>query len=148
MQDKSSIPAPVAKTFSIREMTPYGAWQYERAGGYLDTFTDYLARELGLKSKPRLRWFGEGENLTLEYADESLSRYKVSYQPDRKHLRNIAEPQLFDTPHHSLQPLLWELGDGDWLKVIRLPGYSPRRKTQTAAEQAGFDPGWVRTGDD
>ncbi len=60
---KSSTPAPVAspalKTFSIREVTPYGAWQYERAGGYLDTFTDYLARELGLKSKPRLRWFSE-----------------------------------------------------------------------------------------
>ena len=68
-----------------------------------------------------------GENLTLEYADEPLARYQVRYQPDRKHLLDIAAKQLYDTPHRSPQPPLWELGDGEWLKVVRLPAYAPRR---------------------
>ncbi|MDP9379029.1 MAG: hypothetical protein M3Q29_02565 [Chloroflexota bacterium] len=59
-QPAPALVAPLAfKMFSVREVTPYGAWKAERVGGYPDTFTDYLARELGLKSKPRLRWFTE-----------------------------------------------------------------------------------------
>ena len=66
-----------------------------------------------------------GENLTLEYADEPLSRYKVRYQPDRKRLLDVDEEQLYDTPHRSPQLLLWELAAGEWLKVIRLPEDEP-----------------------
>ncbi len=60
---KSSTPAPVAspalRTFSIREVIPRTSWKHGRETHHTDTFTDYLARELGLKSKPRLRWFTE-----------------------------------------------------------------------------------------
>lgn len=68
-----------------------------------------------------------GENLTLEYVDEPLSRYRVSYQPDNNHLTRVKESKLYDTPYCSPQPPLWELGDGDWLKVLRVREYVPRR---------------------
>ncbi|MDP9382077.1 MAG: hypothetical protein M3Q29_18425 [Chloroflexota bacterium] len=76
-----------------------------------------------------------GENLTLEYADEPLSRYKVTYQPDNSHLRTVGEPQLYDTPHRSPQPPLWELGDGDWLQVLRVREYSQRKPRTVLLQQ-------------
>ncbi len=79
-----------------------------------------------------------GENLTLEYADEPLSRYQVRYQPDRKHLLDIGEKQLYDTPYRSPQPLLWELGDSEWLKVVRLPEYASRTNRQPVAVQVAL----------
>ncbi len=52
-------PMPAVRTFSIREVIPRTSWKHGRETHHTDTFTDYLARELGLKSKPRLRWFTE-----------------------------------------------------------------------------------------
>jgi hypothetical protein len=46
------------------------------------------------------------------------AQYRVSYQPDLKHLRTIDEPQLFVTPYASPQLALWALGDDAWLKVV------------------------------
>ncbi len=82
--------------------------------------------ERGLAGERAAVWL-YGENLTLEYADDPLARYGVRYQPDSRQLLDVAEKQLYDTPHRSPQPPLWELGDGEWLKVVRLPGYAPRR---------------------
>jgi transposase len=91
--------------------------------------------EHGLADERAAVWL-YGENLTLEYADEPLARYKVRYQPDNRNLLSVGDPHLYETPHRSPQPPLWELGDGEWLKVVRLPGYAPRRKHGTAAVQA------------
>ena len=91
--------------------------------------------ERGLAGERAAVWL-YGENLTIEYADEPLSRYKVTYQPDNNHPRAIAESQLYDNPHRSPQPPLWELGDGGWLKVLRLPEYRPRRKPAHAHAQS------------
>ncbi len=91
--------------------------------------------EHGLAGERAAVWL-YGENLTLEYADEPLSRYKVRYQPDKRNLLDVGDPRLYDTPHRSPQPPLWELGDGEWLKVVRLSGYAPRRKREMAAAQA------------
>ncbi len=91
--------------------------------------------ERGLAGERAAVWL-YGENLTLEYADEPLSRYKVRYQPDRRHLLDVGEERLYETPHRSAQPPLWVLGDGDWLKVIRLSRYTPRRKRETTATQS------------
>ncbi len=90
--------------------------------------------ERGLAGEHAAVWL-YGENLTLEYADEPLSRYKVAYQPDSSHLRSLGDPQLYDTPHRSPQPPLWEIGDGDWLKVMRLREYSPRKLGPVVATQ-------------
>jgi len=90
--------------------------------------------ERGLADEHAAVWL-YGENLTLEYADEPLARYKVRYQPDKRKLLDVVDPHLYDTAHRSPQPPLWELGDGEWLKVVRLREYAPRRKRDMSAVQ-------------
>lgn len=77
-----------------------------------------------------------GENLMLEYADEPLARYGVRYQSDGRRLLDASEKQLYDTQYRSPRPPLWELGDGEWLKVVRLPGYGLRKARQVVGVQA------------
>jgi len=76
-----------------------------------------------------------GEHLTVEFADEPLAQYRVAYQPDRRHLREVDDPHLFETPHRSSQPPLWTWGEGEWLCVLRLPAYAPRRPRTGGAGQ-------------
>lgn len=93
--------------------------------------------EEGLSGERAAIWL-YGENLTLEYADDTLATYKVKYQPGGKGLLDVSEPKLYDTPHRSLQPHLWELGDAEWLKVMRVPGYAPRSHRVSFAAQASL----------
>ena len=81
-----------------------------------------------------------GEHLTVEFADEPLAQYRVSYQPDKRHLKAVTDPYLFETPHRSPQLPLWELGDGEWLTVLRLPAYAPRRARPATPLQAPLLP--------
>ncbi len=90
--------------------------------------------EMGLAGEHAAVWL-YGENLTLEYADEPLARYGVRYQPDGRHLLDVAKRQLYDTPYRSPQPPLWELGEGEWLKVLRVPEYAPRARRVAVGEQ-------------
>jgi putative transposase len=83
--------------------------------------------EQGLAGEHVAVWL-YAENLTLEFADEALSRYKVTYTADAHHLASVTDPQLYETAHRSPQLPLWELGNGDWLKVLRLALYAPRRR--------------------
>ncbi len=46
-------------------------------------------------------------------------------------LRSVARPQLFETSHGLRRPqqrlfALDSLGEGGWLKALRLDGYTPR----------------------
>ena len=81
--------------------------------------------ERGLARERAAVWL-YGETLTLEYADEPLAQYRLRYQPDKAHLLTVEAPLLFETPYRSPQLALWELSDGEWLKVIRRPDYAPR----------------------
>ncbi len=36
------------------------------------------------------------------------------------------------------RPSLWELGEGEWLRVIRLSEYAPRRPLTAALAQVGL----------
>ncbi len=69
-----------------------------------------------------------GERLTLAFSDEPLAQYTVAYQPDKRHLKAVTAERLFETPHRSPQQPLWDLGDGEWLRVLRLPDYAPRTR--------------------
>ena len=69
------------------------------------------------------------ESLTVEHAGEPLSRYDVKVEPDTGALRSVGRPRLFDTPCALPQPRLFALdalGEGGWLKAMRLEGYAPR----------------------
>ncbi len=82
--------------------------------------------ERGLAKKKAVVWLYR-ETLTIEFSDQPVSQYTVAYQRDAAHLRTITDPHLFDTPFRSPQLPLWELGEGEWLKVVRRPPRAPRR---------------------
>jgi len=70
----------------------------------------------------------------VAFADEALAHYQVRYQPDDYHLVEVTEVALVPNPYTSPQPFLWTLGDGEWLRVVPLAPYSPRRLRPTSAE--------------
>ncbi len=82
--------------------------------------------ERGLAREPVAVWL-YAEHLTLVGKDEPLAQYRVTYQPDKRHLKTVAEAHRYETPHRSPQPPLWAWGDDEWLRVIRLPDYAPRQ---------------------
>lgn len=90
--------------------------------------------ERGLPGAPVAVWL-YAEHLTLVYQDEPLAQYRVTYQPDRRRLATVTEERRFETPHRSPQPPLWAWGDDEWLRVVRLPAYAPRRPRREAARQ-------------
>jgi hypothetical protein len=93
-----------------------------------------LCAERGLPGEHAGVWL-YGGRLTLEYDDEPLSRYKVTYQPDNSHLRWAREPQLYDRSRQSPQPTLWERGNGDRLEAMRMPECSPRKPRRLTVAQ-------------
>lgn len=90
--------------------------------------------ERGLGRKPVAVWL-YAEHLTLVYRDEPLAQYRVAYQPDRRRLQTVTPAQLFETAHRSPQLSLWAWGDDEWLPVLQLPAYAPRRPRPTGAAQ-------------
>ncbi len=78
-----------------------------------------------------------------EYADDTLATYKVKYQPGGKGLLDVFDPKLYDTPHRSPQPHLWELGEAEWLHVVRVPEYTPRERREILALQGALFSEWI-----
>lgn len=112
--------------------TRFGRW-LDRAG-YLRFRHWRLHGERGLLRRQATVWL-YGETLTIEFADEPLAQYQVSYQPNQRQLRAVSEPRLFATQYRSPQLPLWPPNEGEWLKVFRLPAYAPRRRRPVVARQ-------------
>lgn len=93
--------------------------------------------ERGLARRQAAVWL-YGETLLLEFSDEPLAQYRVTYEPDRRHLRDVVPWQLFETQHRGPQLSLWELGDGEWLKVVRLPPYTRSMSHPSRAVQSSL----------
>ena len=86
-------------------------------------------------------WLGDGE-MAVEYAGRTLSRYDVSLSREAK-LEAVTNPRLFATGHRSPQLRLFgledALGEGGWLKALKLAGYAARsRRPPEALQQALF----------
>ncbi len=47
--------------------------------------------------------------------------------------KTVTEERVYETPHRSPQPPLWAWGESEWLRVLRLPAYAPRRRAGDAA---------------
>jgi len=145
-EDECRAPQEVLGESKGRPVTPeelHRLFYRTRFGRYVDRLGYVRFRhwriygERGLaKEHAAVRLYGE--TLTIEFADEPLVQYKVRYQPNKKQLRAIAEPRLFETPFQSSQLSLWELDDAEWLKVIRQPDYALRRPRQTPRMQASL----------
>jgi hypothetical protein len=80
----------------------------------------------------------DGEHLTLEYDDEILSHFTVTYQSDGRCLRTVEQPVLFETAHRSPQLALWELSDDEWRKAMPVATARRRRPMPDPARQAAL----------
>jgi putative transposase len=87
--------------------------------------------EHGLARRQAAVWL-YGETLLLEFSDEPLAQYSVAYEPDRRHLRDVVPRQLFETRYRSPQLPLWELGESEWLKVVRCLPSAPQHSHRGA----------------
>lgn len=102
--------------------------------------------EEGLAGRDAAVWL-YNETLSVEFADQPLAQYQVRYEPDRRRLRGIAHPRLFESRYRSIQPHLWELGESQWLKVFRVPEYAPwKRREILGLQRAFFSEGIVSDG--
>jgi hypothetical protein len=98
------------------------------ASGYVRYRCWRLYAERGLARKGAEVWL-LGETLTIEHADEPLSQFSVEFEPDKRHLRQVKEPRLFDHPFPSPQPLLWPADAVEWHLIRRQAPLAAARRT-------------------
>ena len=105
-----------------------------------------LYGEEALAGREAALWLAE--SLTVEHAGEPLSRYEVSVEEHAGVLRSVGRPRLFETSAVVAQPRLFgldALGEGGWLKALKLEGYAPRRPGPPQGLQGALFPfsvGW------
>jgi putative transposase len=112
------------------------------ASGYARVKHWRVYAEEGLARCEVAVWLGDGE-MAVEYGGQTLSRYDVSLSQDAAKLEKVTNPRLFATTYRTTQPKLFALdalGEGGWLKALRLAGYAaPRaRRRHEALQQALF----------
>jgi hypothetical protein len=73
--------------------------------------------------------------VTVECASDTLAQYRVTYEADGHHLREVDEPRLYATGHASPQPFLSPLDETEWRPAQRLAPYRPRRKREAEGVQ-------------
>jgi hypothetical protein len=113
-------PADLDRLFRLR------ATRVLNAGGYLRFRHWRLYGERGLAGERAAVWV-DGEQLTVEYAADTLAQYRVTVEANGRRLRAVDEPRLFATGHQSPQPFLPELADLDWRPALPAAPYRPRR---------------------
>ena len=91
-----------------------------------------LYGERGLAGRAIGRWLYSPQ-LTLEYREEPLAQYRVTYTPGKRQCKVVALHRLFETPFRSPQPPLVALDDDQWLKAFRAATYAPRRQPRPGA---------------
>ncbi len=104
-------------------------------GGYLRYKRWRVYGERGLAGRRGSAWLF-GEVLTIAFEDDTLAQYRVSYEPDERHIKALTEPRLFETRHPSPQPFLWDLHGVEWHAALRLRPYRARQKRAPIGVQA------------
>ncbi len=135
LREAHLLPADLDRTFFAEHFTRvldafgYVVWQRWKVYG-----------EEGLAGREAALWLRE-KTLTVEHAGEPLSRYAVEFSADPGKPRAVARPVLFGSAVPPMQPKLFRLeslGEGGWLKSLRLEDYAPRRKRPVSLQQALF----------
>jgi putative transposase len=122
-------PADLDRLFRLR------ATRRLDAGGSVRFRHWRLYGERGLAGERAAVWVWD-EELTIEYAADTLARYRIAVEADGHRLREVGEPRLYATAHASPQPFLPELADLDWRPAQRLAPYRPRRRRGGEGMQA------------
>jgi transposase InsO family protein len=102
--------------------------------GYVRFRNWRLYGERGLADRPASVWVTE-EEVTIQFAEEPLARYGVTYQRDRRHFRQVTPKRIFETSYESAQLPLLELSPDDWRLAIELPRRSRRQRRRSALVQ-------------
>ena len=76
--------------------------------------------------------------MTIQFAEEPLARYGVSYQRDHRHFRQVTPKRIFETCYQSAQPPLMDLGPDDWRLAIELPRRRRRQRRRPTLMQAAL----------
>jgi transposase InsO family protein len=84
--------------------------------GFVSIQRFYVYAEQGLSRQRVSIWIYEG-SLRIEYQDTLLAQYQADYDRRQKHLQEVSQPTLYQTPFASPQLELFELDDEQWLKV-------------------------------
>jgi hypothetical protein len=107
------------------------------ASGYARVKHWRVYAEEGLARCEVAVWLGDSE-MAVEYGGRTLSRYDVALSPGEKKLEAVTNPRLFATPYGTGQPKLFALdalGEGGWLKALKLAGYAARSRRRSEALQ-------------
>ncbi len=135
LREARLLPGDLDRTFFAEHFTRvldafgYAVWRRWKVYG-----------EEGMAGREAALWLRE-KTLTVEHAGEPLSRYQVEFSACTDKPRTIACPVLFGTALTLPQPRLFRLetlGEGGWLKVLRLEDYAPRRSRSGSLQQALF----------
>jgi putative transposase len=103
--------------------------------GYVRFRNWRLYGERGLVDQPASVWVTE-EEVTIQFAEEPLARYGITYQRDHRHFRQVIAKRVFETTYQSPQPPLLELGPDGWLLAIEQPMHRRRRRRRSSPVQA------------
>ena len=95
--------------------------------GFVSVQRFYIYAESGLSRKRVLIWIYEGE-LSIEYQQTVVARYRCEYDPKHKAIQGMSEPTLYQTRFTPPQLELIELDDSQWAKFQQRPSrtYSKR----------------------
>jgi transposase InsO family protein len=105
--------------------------------GYVRFRNWRLYGERGLADEPASVWVTD-EKVTIQFAEEPLARYGVTYQRDHRHFRQVTPKRIFETAYQSPQPPLLELGPDDRRLAIELPRRQRRRRHPATLMQAAL----------
>jgi putative transposase len=102
--------------------------------GFVSVQRFYLYAEDGLSRQRVSIWIYEGE-LSIEYHQTLLARYRCEYEAQHRQLHNVSEPTLYATPFASPQLVLIELDDKQWRKFQRRPARHYSRRIAMLPQQ-------------
>jgi len=103
--------------------------------GYVRFRNWRLYGERGLADEAASVWVTE-EEVTIQFAEEPLARYGVTYQRDHRHFRQVIPKRIFETCYQSPQPPLLEVSPDDWRLAIEMPRRQRRRRRRPTLIQA------------
>src|SRR5215210_7442050 len=91
--------------------------------------------ERGLADEPASVWVTE-EEVTIQFTEEPLARYGVTYQRDHRHFRQVTPKRIFETTYPSPQLPLPGVDPSEWSLAIELPRRQRRRRRRSTLLQA------------
>ena len=94
--------------------------------------------ERGLAHQPVAVWVYEG-TLKVEHQAVTLSKYTVALQEDHKHLLEVSNPRLAETPFRSPQLTLIDIGPHEWVLYWRTPLYAAAHRRHQVKEMVQLE---------